>query len=65
MVSDSKSIQLYQSFIDQASSFDTLSRKYSFMSRGPVSPLSFSGAPIFFNAFNSADIFVQQNKLIK
>ncbi len=65
MVSDPKSIQLYQSFTDPASSFDAISRKYSFMSRGPVSPLSFSGAPLFFNAFNSSEEFVQENKLIK
>ena len=63
MASDPKSIQLYQSFTDPASSFDTLSRKYSFMSRGPVSPLSFSGATLFSNAFNSSDIFVQENSL--
>ncbi len=63
MVSDPKSIQLYQSFTDPASSFNTISRKYSFMSRGPVSPLSFSGAPLFFNAFNSSDEFVQENNL--
>jgi DNA helicase HerA-like ATPase len=63
MVSDPKSIQLYQSFTDPASSFSTVSRKYSFMSRGPISPLSFSGAPLFFNAFNSTDIFIRENNL--
>ena len=64
MVSDPKSIQLYQSFTDPASSFSTASRKYSFMSRGPVSPLSFSGAPLFFNAFSSSE-FAQENNLDK
>ena len=60
MVSDPNSIQLYQSFTDPASSFDMLSRECSFMSRGPSSPLSFSGVPLFFNAFNSSDRFVQK-----
>ncbi|MDQ4074056.1 MAG: DUF87 domain-containing protein, partial [Thermoproteota archaeon] len=63
MVSDPKAIQLYQSFTDPASSFNTASRKYSFMSRGPVSPLSFSGSPLFFNVFNSPDEFTQENNL--
>lgn len=61
MVSDPNSIQLYQSFTDPANSFDTVSRKYSFMSRGPVSPLSFSGTPLFFNAFNSSEEFIKEN----
>ena len=65
MVSDPQSIQLYQSFTDPASSFNIMSRKYSFMSRGPVSPLSFSGAPLFFNAFNSSEEFIQENSLNK
>lgn len=63
MVSDSKSIQLYQSFTDPASAFNISSRKYSFMTRGPVSPLSFSGSPLFFNAFNSSEEFVYENDL--
>lgn len=62
MVSDPKSIQLYQSFTDPASSFNILSRKYSFMSRGPISPLSFSGTPLFFNAFNSPEEFIKENR---
>lgn len=65
MISDSKSIQLYQSFTDPASSFSSASRKYSFMSRGPISPLSFSGSPLFFNAFNSPKEFTIENKLDK
>ncbi|WP_198592083.1 hypothetical protein [Kyrpidia spormannii] len=39
---------LYQLFRDPHSAFDTASRQYSFMTIGPVSPLSFAGTPLFF-----------------
>ncbi len=54
-------LQLYQSFKDPHSSFDSKDRQYSFMSVGPVSPLSFSGAPLFFNVFNSVEKFQRAN----
>jgi DNA helicase HerA-like ATPase len=44
----SKALELYQLFRDPHSSFDTASREYSFMTIGPVSPLSFAGTPLFF-----------------
>ncbi len=62
IVSDEKSIDLYRTFTDPASSFNTKTRKYSFMTQGPVSPLSFSGSPFFFNAFRS-DAFIKENNL--
>lgn len=62
LVSDEKAIDLYRTFTDPASSFSSKSRKYSFMTQGPVSPLSFSGAPFFFNAFKP-NSFIQENKL--
>ncbi|HET8847413.1 MAG TPA: DUF87 domain-containing protein [Nitrososphaeraceae archaeon] len=62
LVSDEKAIDLYRTFTDPASSFSSKSRKYSFMTQGPVSPLSFSGAPFFFNAFKP-DFFIKENKL--
>ncbi|HJU78580.1 MAG TPA: DUF87 domain-containing protein [Nitrososphaeraceae archaeon] len=62
LVSDEKAIDLYRTFTDPASSFSSRSRKYSFMTQGPVSPLSFSGAPFFFNAFKP-DSFIRENKL--
>ena len=62
LVSDEKAIDLYRTFTDPASSFNSKSRKYSFMTQGPVSPLSFSGAPFFFNAF-SPNSFITENKL--
>lgn len=61
--SSGSALDLYQLFRDPHSAFDTASRQYSFMTIGPVSPLSFSGSPLFFNAFNSAEEFMEVNKL--
>lgn len=63
LVGDKESINLYQRFRDPQSSFDVASRDYSFMSIGPVSPLSFSGTPLFLNAFNDVESFVEANNL--
>lgn len=59
----SKALDLYQLFRDPHSSFDTGSREYSFMTIGPVSPLSFAGTPLFFNAFNKVEDFLKMNRL--
>jgi len=59
----SKALDLYQLFRDPHSSFDVTSREYSFMTIGPVSPLSFAGTPLFFNAFNTVDDFLKANHL--
>ena len=56
-------LDLYRLFRDPHSSFDARNREYSFMTIGPVSPLSFSGSPLFFNAFNDVDIFLDANNL--
>jgi len=58
-----KALELYQLFRDPHSSFDIASREYSFMTIGPVSPLSFAGTPLFFNAFNTVEEFLTANKL--
>lgn len=58
---DSDSLKLYQTFRDPHSSFDTSSRQYSFMTVGPVSPLSFAGTPLFFTAFNTPEDFTKAN----
>lgn len=58
-----KALDLYQLFRDPHSSFDTGSREYSFMTIGPVSPLSFVGTPLFFNAFNKVEDFLKTNRL--
>jgi Helicase HerA, central domain len=63
-VGSSKSaLALYQLFRDPHSAFDVASRQYSFMTVGPVSPLSFSGSPLFFNAFNTVEEFIEANGL--
>ena len=61
--SSGTALDLYQGFRDPHSAFDTKSRQYSFMTIGPVSPLSFSGSPLFFNAFNTVEEFLEANGL--
>lgn len=61
--SSSKALDLYQLFRDPHSAFDIASRQYSFMTIGPVSPLSFSGTPLFFNAFTTPDGFLNANQI--
>lgn len=61
--SSSKALDLYQLFRDPHSAFDIASRQYSFMTIGPVSPLSFSGTPLFLNAFNKVDEYLVANRL--
>ncbi len=56
-------LDLYRLFRDPHSAFDPQSRQYSFMTIGPVSPLSFSGSPLFLNAFNTVDAFLDANDL--
>ncbi len=56
-------LKLYQQFRDPHSSFDVLSREYSFMTIGPVSPLSFSGTPLFLNAFTDVNAFLIANQV--
>ncbi len=61
--SSGTALDLYRLFRDPHSAFDVASREYSFMTIGPVSPLSFSGTPLFFNAFNNVEEFLQANRL--
>ena len=61
--SSGTALDLYQLFRDPHSAFDTKSRQYSFMTIGPVSPLSFSGSPLFLNAFNTVEAFLEANNL--
>ena len=61
--SSGTALDLYQLFRDPHSAFDPQSRQYSFMTIGPVSPLSFSGSPLFLNAFNTVDAFLDANDL--
>ena len=58
-------LDLYQLFRDPQSSFDIASREYSFMTIGPVSPLSFAGTPLFLSAFNTPQSFLQANDRLR
>lgn len=59
----SKALDLYQLFRDPQSSFDIASREYSFMTIGPVSPLSFAGTPLFLNALTRPEEFLSANPI--
>jgi len=52
--------RLYSQFKDPASTLPP--RSYSFMSIGPSSPMSFSQAPLFFNALNYPDEYARVNQ---
>ena len=54
-------LRLYQQFKDPQSAFNEDTKEYSFMTTGPVSPLSFSGTPLFFNVFTDAEEFMKEN----
>ena len=60
---DPNALKLYQSFRDPHSAFDIASRQYTFMTIGPVSPLSFAGTPLFLTAFNAPEEFLKINRL--
>ncbi len=54
-----EAIRLYQNFKDPQSGLGK--REYPFMTIGPISPLSFSGTPLFFNALEYPNEFIQKN----
>ncbi|MFX1504165.1 MAG: ATPase, partial [Promethearchaeota archaeon] len=54
-----EAIRLYQTFKDPQSGLGE--QEYPFMTIGPISPLSFSGTPLFFNALNYPDEFIKVN----
>jgi hypothetical protein len=54
-INNDSAIQLYRSFIDPSSN-----HKYPFMFFGPVSPLSFTGSPLFVEMYKDPAQFKQQ-----
>ena len=52
-------IRLYQMFVDPQSGLGK--QEYPFMSIGPISPLSFSGTPLFFKALDYPKEFLEIN----
>jgi len=60
---DKRAMELYQSFRDPHSAPSPELREFPFMAMGPVSPLAFSGKPLFFSAFVNPQEFLQANNL--
>lgn len=60
---DKRSLELYQSFRDPQSFPRRDLQEFPFMAVGPVSPLAFSGKPVFFTAFTEWSEFKRVNKL--
>jgi hypothetical protein len=58
-----EAMELYQLFRDPQSSLTK--RTYPFMTVGPISPLSFAGTPLFFNALDYPNEFINSNSLNK
>lgn len=54
-----EAIRLYQMFKDPQS--NPRQKEYSFMTVGPISPLSFSQIPLFFQALQYPDLFFKEN----
>lgn len=54
-----EAIGLYETFRDPHSSLGE--KEFPFMAYGPISPLSFSGSPLFFNALKYPDEFAKVN----
>ena len=58
---DKQALELYQSFRDPQSFPRQDLQEFPFMAIGPVSPLAFSGKPLFFTAFTDPDDFLSAN----
>ena len=57
---DNDAMDLYRSFRDPHSAMDTKLKQFPFMAIGPISPMPFSGQPLFFSAFGGEE-FVREN----
>lgn len=60
---DKRALELYQSFRDPQSFPRRDLQEFPFMAVGPVSPLAFSGKPLFFTAFTDPGEFLRVNSL--
>ena len=61
---DKRALELYQSFRDPQSFPRQDLQEFPFMAIGPVSPLAFSGKPLFFTAFTDPPEFLSANNLV-
>lgn len=59
-IGDPSSLELYRSFVDPAAISPP---DFPFMITGPVSPLSFTGAPVFLSVFTDHSRFLTANSL--
>jgi hypothetical protein len=59
-IGDPSSLELYRSFVDPAAIRPS---EYPFMLTGPVSPLSFTGAPVFLSVYTDFGRFLSDNGL--
>ena len=50
---DKEAINLYRSFRDPQSAVNPEAKQFPFMAIGPISPMPFSGQPMFISAFNT------------
>lgn len=57
-IGDQAALDLYRSFVDPAAITPSV---YPFMLTGPVSPLSFTGAPVFLSVFTDFQAFCDAN----
>ena len=57
LVSEKQALSLYKSFVDPQSN-----KQYPFMFLGPISPLSFTGSPLFIQMFTEFSKFKEANK---
>ncbi len=60
---DKRALELYQSFRDPQSFPRPDLQEFPFMAVGPVSPLAFSGRPIFFTMFTDMKEFLAKNSM--
>ena len=60
-IGDPSVLELYRSFVDPQALYP---RKYPFMLAGPVSPLSFTGAPVFLSVYTDFDDFKGDNGFV-
>jgi hypothetical protein len=60
---DKRSLELYQSFRDPQSFPSQKLQEFPFMAVGPISPLAFSGKPVFFNMFTDMKRFLDANSM--
>lgn len=60
---DKRALELYQSFRDPQSFPRRDLQEFPFMAVGPVSPLAFSGKPLFFSAFTDVPEYLRVNSM--